>query len=294
MNALRYVVITPARDEQQYLPYTIECMECQTVLPQQWIIVDDGSRDATWQLISHAVRKHAWITGIRRRDRGFRHAGTGVVEAFYEGYRAIKDDNWHFLVKFDADLSFEPQYFEACFSEFSKNRKLGIGGGTICRKVDGVLEAESRIDPSFHVRGATKIYRRECWFQIGGLIHAPGWDSADEIKANMLGWETATFVNLKLYHHRIAGGAYGQWSNYVKGGRANYIAGYHPLFMLAKVLRRMFVKPYGIGAAGLLAGYVDGYLRGVPRIPDKDLVRYLRKEQLNRLLGRPSLWSKAG
>ena len=38
------------------------------------------------------------------------------------------------------------------------------------------------------MRGATKIYKRDCWEAIGGLWVAPGWDTIDEVKANMLGW----------------------------------------------------------------------------------------------------------
>src|SRR5262249_32695115 len=160
------------------------------------------------------------------------------------GFRTIRDPSWQFVAKFDGDLSFTGDYFEQCLRRFETNPKLGIGGGTICNEVNGALEVESKIDPAFHVRGATKIYRRECWEQIGGLIRASGWDTVDEVKANMLGWVTGTFGDVKLVHHRPAGEAYGQWSNLIKNGRANYVAGYHPLFMFLKCCRRMAVKPY--------------------------------------------------
>jgi hypothetical protein len=157
--------------------------------------------------------------------------------------------------------------------------------------VNGSLEVESRIDPAFHVRGATKIYRRGCWEQIGGLIRAPGWDTLDEIKANMLGWTTRTFPDLQIIHHRPAGGAYGQWNNLLKNGRANYIVGYHPLFMLLKCLRRAFEKPYLLHGCGLWLGFLGGYVKGVPRAAEKEVIQYFRQQQINRLLGRKSLWS---
>jgi hypothetical protein len=157
--------------------------------------------------------------------------------------------------------------------------------------VNGSLEVESRIDPAFHVRGATKIYRRECWEQIGGLIRAPGWDTLDEIKANMLGWTTRTFPDLPLIHHRPAGGAYGQWSNLLKNGRANYIVGYHPLFMLLKCLRRTFERPFFVQGCGLWLGFLGGYVKGIPRAAEKEVIQYFRQQQMNRLLGRKSLWS---
>lgn len=286
-----YVVISPVRNEEKYLPGTISCMAASSVLPRQWIIINDGSTDGTAALLEEAARQFPWITLLHRGDRGFRQAGTGVIEAFYHGYSAIKSPDWEFLVKLDGDLSFSKDYFEKCFKNFAAEPKLGIAGGTICNERKGELEPESKIDPIFHVRGATKIYRKQCWDQIGGLIQAPGWDTVDEVKANMLGWNTRTFPEIRLIHHRIAGAAYGRWNNWVKGGRAAYISGYHPVFMLLKSCRRLFEQPYFIGGCGLLFGFLQGYCKRLQRVPDRDLVRYFRQQQINRLLRRPSLWT---
>ena len=150
--------------------------------------------------------------------------------------------------------------------------------------------AEVKSDPKFHVRGATKIYRRECWNQIGGLLRAPGWDTVDELKANMVGWETRTFNDLKLLQHKDTGSADGAWRNWVKNGLANYISAYHPLFMLAKCFKRTFSRPYFLSAAGLAFGFASGYVRRVPRIEDSSLARYIRGQQLRKLTFRPSIW----
>ena len=185
--------------------------------------------------------------------------------------------DWDFIVKLDGDLSFEPDYFERCLERFEKDPKLGIGGGTICNMVSGALVVEAPSDPAFHVRGATKIYKRQCWDAIGGLIRQPGWDTVDEYKANMLDWATYTFPEIKVQHHRKAGRAQGTWKNWVKNGLANYVAGYHPLFMSCKCVRRAFTKPYGIAAAGLMVGFVGGYLRCMSQVDDRALIRYVRR-----------------
>jgi hypothetical protein len=169
---------------------------------------------------------------------------------------------------------------------------LGIGGGTICKETAGHLLPESTIDPAFHVRGATKIYKRDCWERLGGLIRAPGWDTVDEFKANMLGWATYTFPEIQVLHHRPAGQAQGDWKNWVKNGRANYVAGYHPLFMLLKCVSRLKSRPYGIAALGLFTGYLSGYLRKVPMVGDEQLIRYVREQQMRRLLNRENLWAQ--
>jgi biofilm PGA synthesis N-glycosyltransferase PgaC len=291
MAITKYIVISPVRNEEKHLPLTIECLVKQSIQPFKWVLVNDGSDDKTGGIIDEAASKNQWIKALHRTDRGFRQAGGGVIDAFYDGFKTICAEDWDFLVKLDADLSFPRDYFERCFKRFEARPGLGIGGGTICSEVNGAPEIESKIDPVFHVRGATKIYRRECWEQIGGLIHAAGWDTVDEVKANMLGWQTATFLDLKVLHHRPAGEAYGQWSNLVKNGRANYVAGYHPLFMLLKCIRRLFEKPFLVEACGLWVGFVGGYLQRVPKVNDKAVIKYFRSQQMKRLLGRKSLWS---
>ena len=288
---MNYVIVSPVRNEAKFLPLTLDSLARQTIRPFRWVIVNDGSADETGRIADEAARQHDWIRVVHRADRGFRQAGGGVIDAFYSGYPLVEKEAWDFIVKLDGDVSFENDYFEKCFGQFAAASRLGIGGGLICNLRDGELVEESKVDPSFHVRGATKIYRAACWKEIGGLLKAPGWDTLDEVKANMLEWKTRTFREIKTVHHRPAGGAYGTWPNFVKNGLANYIAGYHPLFMLTKCARRVLVKPYGVQAVGLMSGFLKGYIKRIPQVEDPALIKYFRQQQMNRLMGRPSLWS---
>jgi poly-beta-1,6-N-acetyl-D-glucosamine synthase len=288
---VRYIVIAPVRDEAAYIQRTLESVASQTNLPVQWIIVNDGSTDETGRLIEEAAAKYSWIKAVQRENRGARRAGGGVVEAFYAGLEHLEDREWEYLVKLDGDVTFESDYFERCFEKFAKESRLGIGGGLICNNVGGILQAESKVDPPFHVRGATKIYRRECWQDLGGIVNAPGWDTIDELKANMLGWSTRTFPDIKILHHRPAGAAYGTWSNWVKNGRANYVTGYHPVFMLLKCISRLTKKPYIVAGAGLAWGFVTGYFKGVSRGVEPEVMLYLHRQQMNRLFLKKSLWN---
>lgn len=288
LSDVKYVVITPVRDEEAYLRYTMESMLAQTVSPQEWIIVNDGSADATGKIIDEYAGRYSWIRAVHRQNRGFRHAGGGVVEAFNEGYQTVSFRDWHFIVKLDGDLSFEPDYFEKCFANFQRNSMLGIAGGTIYNLVNGKKELEKT--PSFHVRGATKIYRRECWDAIGDLWPVPGWDTIDEVKANMLGWSTRSFSELPLTHYRFTSSAEGFWRGFVKGGRANYICGYHPLFMLVRCVNRLFRVPYVIGSLGLAYGFISGFIKRIPQVNDRALIAYLRQQQMHRLMGKQTIW----
>jgi poly-beta-1,6-N-acetyl-D-glucosamine synthase len=291
MRQPEYTLITPVRNEQDHVRATIDSVISQTALPARWIVVDDGSSDHTAKIVCAAAAQHPWIQLVRRADRGFRKPGTGVMEAFFDGYAQIGHSHWDFLVKLDGDLSFAKDYFEKCFEHFRTNTRLGIGGGTICRIADGRAVPEVKSDPPFHVRGATKIYRRECWEAIGGLIQATGWDTMDEVRANMLGWQTYSFRELKVIQLRETGGANGIWGDSFKNGRANYIVGYHPLFMAAKCLRRLRQRPYCIISVALWCGFLSGYLARVSHLAEPELIRYLRAQQLRALLGKESLWT---
>ncbi len=287
-SAIKYVIITPARDEEKYIAKTIESMLLQTIRPAEWVIVNDGSTDRTGEIIDEYAAKHPWIRAVHRTNRGFRKAGGGVVDTFNDGYRTLTCKDWDFIVKLDGDLSFDPDYFERCFAHFEQDPRLGVGGGVMCYIEDGKKSFEA--NPAFHVRGATKIYKRSCWDAIGGFWPAPGWDTMDEVKASMLGWTTRSFPELHLLHHRHTGAADGTWANLVKNGRANYICGYHPIFMLLKCVRRIKFKPHLLGPAALMYGFVSGYLKRIPQVDDPKTIQYLRNQQMARLSGKDSIW----
>jgi len=285
-----YVIVSPARDEAKHIEKTITSVIAQTIRPSRWIIVDDGSSDGTREIVERYAACTDFITLLCNPNRGYRAPGTGVVEAFRLGYAALKEQTWEYLIKLDADLSFEPDYFQTCFALFEADAKLGVAGGTICTFANGVVQVDTPRDPSFHVRGATKIYRRACWEQIAPLVAAPGWDTVDEMKANMHGWTTRTFCNIKLIQHKPTGAATGHWRDAYKNGQANFVAGYHPLFMLAKCARRLAFTPVLFHSVALFAGYFSGYLRRSPRLVDAKTIQFIRHQQMRRLLLRSSIY----
>ena len=124
-NTVKYVVISPVRDEEANLARTVETMIAQSVRPSEWIIVDDGSTDRTAAIADSYAGQYDWIRVCHRNNRGFRKAGGGVVDAFNDGYRSLRSNDWDFVVKLDGDLSFAPEYFDSCFRAFAAEEKLG-------------------------------------------------------------------------------------------------------------------------------------------------------------------------
>ncbi|MRR05406.1 MAG: glycosyltransferase family 2 protein [Deltaproteobacteria bacterium] len=281
-KAFRFIVISPVRNEAKNIEYAIKSVISQTIRPLKWIIVDDGSSDTTPDIVSRYLPENEWISLLRLSDRGFYDLmGGAAIKVFYKGYETIGDLDYDYLVKLDGDISFAPDYFEQLFKEFSENSKLGIASGT-CFSWNGKKFAK---EPSYrlHARGAARMYRKQCWDAIGGSVPKLGWDSIDVYKARMLGWETYSFEHIPMKHHVLTWTKGGIAHGKERQGRLCYLMGMHPLFFLAKAIRMVFSKPYIIGAMILCYGFIKSYAQKEERVVDKELMTYIRKDQLGRL-----------
>ena len=282
MTTSSYVVISPARNEEDYIERTIRCMVSQTVQPLEWIIVDDGSSDRTVGFVEPFTKEHSWIRLVRRPDRGSRQRGPGVVSAFYDGYTCLEHEHYDFIVKLDVDLSFDAIYFEELLRRFEAFPSLGIAGGAlyIFRNNAWILDKA----PLDNVLGPTKVYRRTCFDEIGGLTPALGWDAIDDLKAQVLGWETRTFRDLVVLHYRAIGKRSGALRAGMQHGKGAYFMGGHPLYVLARGIYRMGRdRPLVLAGLGILLGYFGSYVRGEPQVDDSAVVALLRRKQLRRI-----------
>jgi glycosyltransferase involved in cell wall biosynthesis len=277
----RYVVITPARDEEETLPFTIASMRGQSISPARWIIVDDGSTDRTQEIARAAEADLPWLEVVTRQNRGHRALGGGVVDTFNEGFERIKGGEWDFVVKLDADLSFERDYFERLLHLFDEHPRLGMASGKTFLMENGQKRIEWCHDE--HVRGPAKMYRAECYREIGGLVAVRGWDMIDETRAQMGGWATRSYTEIELIHHRpIDGRQSNVLASRYKMGELYHFLGYHPLYHLARSLRSAVQDfPIMVGGIALLLGYISASLRGRKRY-DEEYVRFVQRKQMQR------------
>lgn len=278
----RLVIISPCRDEAQFVELTLRSVVNQTRPPDRWIIVDDDSRDATPDIVSCYAANHRWIELVRRKRGGERQLGPGVVSAFNAGLAHLGDGPFDVIAKLDCDLEFGPACFAAILAHFNDAR-VGMASGTTSLKVDAQLVSERYT--AYHVPGQAKFYRRACFEQIGGLQPIYGWDIIDETDARRHGWVTLSDPTIQIVHNRLQGAALGTLRGRVIWGRGAYAIGSHPMFALARGIYRMAERPWLIGGVAFLWGFFSGYFDpAVRRAHDPDLVRYLRREQRYRLL----------
>jgi glycosyltransferase involved in cell wall biosynthesis len=280
----RYVVVTPVRDEAARLQRTIDSLVDQTVRPVEWLIVDDGSGDATPAIATRAARMHPWIHLHCRRDRGERKLGGGVVDAFYDGLAHLRTQDYEYLCKLDGDLAFGPHYFENLFARFAAQPDLGTASGKtyIEHKHRWIPE---RFGDEFSFGGA-KLYRRECFEAIGGFVPEVMWDGIDCHRCRMLGWQARSIDDpqLTLYHLRQMGSSHRSiFHGRLRWGRGQWFMGSHPLYIVASSVYRMADPPYLLGGFCLGLGYFLACLRRRPRYPDLEFRKHLRRWQLAKL-----------
>jgi len=284
MSAGKYVLITPARNEEAFIERTLQAVIAQTVLPKKWIIVSDGSTDRTDEIVSHYVAKYDFIQLVRITGHNQR-TFSSKVNAFNAGYHPLRNMEYDYIGILDADVSFGPSYYEMILKKFLDNKKLGIAGGIrydLCNgKFERVLCARNSVGGPF------QLFRRKCYEDIGGFtpLAIGGEDAVAEIMARMHGWQVQSFPEIKVFHYRWTGTATGSvLVTKFREGIKNYLLGYHPLFQMVRSIYRVKEKPYGLSGLLLLSGYVWAFSQRYERAVSKDLVRYLRREQVATLM----------
>ncbi len=291
MSQLKYVLITPARNEAEFIKDTIDSVISQTVLPEKWVIVSDGSTDGTDDIVKGCISANSWIELVRmpeHRDRQF----AAKVQAFNAGRDSLEGIAYDVIGNLDADITFETDYFEFLLNRFHSNPQLGVSGTPF---VEDGSHYDYRFTNIEHVSGACQLFRRECFEQIGGYIpiRGGGIDWTAVTTARMKGWQTRTFTEKTCFHHRKIGtgntNSLGAWFRH---GHKDYYLGGHPLWQLFRGLYQMKHRPYFLGGLLLLTGYIWGRLGHTERPVSKDLIAFHQAEQMTRLRNFAGKWTR--
>jgi glycosyltransferase involved in cell wall biosynthesis len=278
-----YVIVTPARNEAQFIKATIQSMVAQTVKPLRWVIVSDGSTDGTDDIVQRYVAEHPWMELLRMPERHERHF-SGKVYAFEAGYGRLAGLDYDIVGNLDADISFGPGHMAFLLEKFAENPLLGVGGTPY--EVEGTAAYDYRFASIHHVAGACQLFRRECFEEIGGYVAVRG-GSIDYIAvsaARMKGWQTRSFTEQKFTHLRETGTAEkGVLSARFRNGVKDYAIGNHPLWELCRAAFQMTKRPFLLGGLAVLTGYFWSTIRRLERPVKPDMVAFERREQMRRL-----------
>ncbi len=275
---MNYKIITPAYNEEKLIQNILESIVNQTHLPTEWIIVDDNSTDNTAKLINVFTRKYKWIKYLFKKSSfEQRSSGAKVISAFNYGYEIIKNKPFDFIVKLDADLTLPMNYFEEVTNAFIKDSSIGICGGYCIHNINNKWIREKSAD--YHIRGAFKAIRRECWEDIGGFKEVLGWDGLDEMSAFQRGWSSAN-LKVRVIHHRQTAISYNKLELAKKTGKANYANGGNLFLAMIRTLVRIPKKPYLIFAWKFFMGYLNAYLKKERKNVSAELSKFINNFHL--------------
>ncbi len=278
-----YVLITPARNEAQFIDLTLQSVVSQTARPERWVIVSDGSTDGTDEIVGKYAAEYPWIELIRmpeRRERNF----AGKVHAFNAGYAKVQGLPYEVIANLDADISFDRDYFAFLLRKLAEDPALGLVGTPFREGSDRMYDY--RFVSIEHVSGACQVFRRECFEQVGGYVPVKGGciDHIAVVTARMKGWKTRTFTEKICQHHRPIGTAIqGGVMTRFKGGAKDYAIGNHPIWELCRCAYQMTKRPVVVGGLVLGSGYLWEFMRRAERPVSPELVDFYRREQMHRL-----------
>jgi biofilm PGA synthesis N-glycosyltransferase PgaC len=283
----RIVVISPCRDEAKFMRRTLDSMAAQTLPSTLWIVVDDGSTDDTPRILAEYAQRLPYLRVVRRENRGTRAVGPGVIEAFYAGLETINLNDYDYVCKLDLDLDLPPRYFETLISRMEADPRLGTCSGKAYfpHPETGELISEGCGDETS--LGMTKLYRADCFQQIGGFVRQVMWDGIDNHRCRMLGWKACSWDDqeIRFTHLRPMGSSQQSlWTGRQRHGFGQYFMGTGPVYMTASALLRAVRRPYLVGGLGMLVGYFGAVLRRAPRYEDPQFRRFLRRYQWQCLL----------
>jgi glycosyltransferase involved in cell wall biosynthesis len=281
---MKYVLITPAHNEEKFITKTLDSMVVQTLLPERWVIVDDGSTDRTAEIVESYEKQYPWIE-LLRRPRGSDRSFAGKVYAFNLGLGRVASLTFEVLGNLDADLSFDPDYLAFLMEKFLDDPKLGVAG-TPFTENGGYDTAGDSFEGENHVAGGCQLFRRRCFEEIGGYVPngIGGIDWIAVTTARMKGWKTRSFSEKRFHHYRSLGtaGRSGLAAKFSYGEKDYYLGG-SPLWQLFRVAYRMTKRPILIDGLALLSGYCWAAIRRVERSVTPELMRFHRREQMKKL-----------
>jgi biofilm PGA synthesis N-glycosyltransferase PgaC len=289
MTALpQYVLITPARNEAEFIELTLKSVVAQTVQPLKWIIVSDGSTDGTDEIVSKYATEYRWIELLRMPERRERHFA-GKVLAFNAGQARVRDLPYEVIGSLDGDISFEPDYFSFLLGKLAEDSGLGLVGTPF--REESSHTYDYRFASIEHVSGACQVWRRQCLEEIGGYVPVKGGliDHIAVLTARMKGWKTRTFTDKVCNHHRAMGTA--QQSLLVsrfKNGAKDYAIGNHPIWELFRTTYQMTKRPFVVGGLMVGFGYFWSLIRRVERPVSRELMAFQRRQQMRRLISLPT------
>ena len=277
---MKYYLIIPAHNEDEFIRLTLESLVSQTVLASKIVVVNDNSTDATAEIVSDFAKEYPFISLVNKTSEAIHLPGSKVIQAFHKGYETI-DADYDIIVKLDADLILPLNYFETIINHFQSDDTIGMAGGFAYIEKNGEWILENLTDKD-HIRGAFKAYRKACFTDIGGLKPAMGWDTVDELLAKYFQWKVITDASLIVKHLKPTGANYNKTARF-KQGEAFYSLGYGFWITAVSSAKLAFMKKKPLLFLDYIQGFWKAKIAKKPLLVSEKQAEFIRNYRLQKM-----------
>ena len=282
-----YALITAAKNEAPHIELTMQSVIAQECKPICWVIVNDGSTDATEAIVSKYLREAKFIhliSNLPRDKRDFGAKARALKQAL--DYLTKNNAACKYLGTLDADISFKPDYYKCLIRRMESESNYGITSG-VCYESENGQWVYDHPNPEWCCGGQAQVFRSHLYNEFGGYPELPlgGEDTVLEYLVREKGYNVRAFTDCIFHHHKKTSFSGNKGlRDYFLQGKQSYLWGSRFIYELIKSAARARRKPYLLSGIWRLLGYVGGAIEyRKPSIPAQQ-VRIVRKQQLHRLL----------
>ncbi len=239
------LIVTPMHNEADNVAGLLSSLHAQRFQDFDWVAVDDGSTDGTAERLAEVdTEKRATILS-KPNDGGL--IGGSAFSSWRFGVEAVLPRKpYSHVMKLDADVRLAPDYLERIMAIARDG--VGIAGGITVSK--GMTEQK------FHVLGAVKMYTAEAYRAIQPMPTTIGFDVLDEIAVGVAGLETRVDTDAHFELARLTGSSAGITHGRYRNGRGCRWTGYWFPYFLLHCARFLVRRPYVVGSAAMMWGYL--------------------------------------
>ncbi|HSB56550.1 MAG TPA: glycosyltransferase family A protein [Nitrosopumilaceae archaeon] len=241
-----YWVLVTVKNGETTIKQSIESILFQSIKPSFICVVDDGSTDSTKVILSELMKNNKnFIHIITLPDKGY--DSRRIVHNWNKACEYVKECgySYSYLLISSDDVVFPEDYVQKLINEIEQDPKLVIVSGN-----RGLQQSDYMSLPE----GAGRLIRMKFFKQIG-FRHPPyyGYEPWILYKALQLGYKVKKLTEIKYEHLRT----FGVGHKFVEYGPAMRCLGYHPMFVLARVLRNFFTGKAGISKLASVHMFFD-------------------------------------
>jgi glycosyltransferase involved in cell wall biosynthesis len=238
---MSYWVAVVARNAGNNIGATIDSLLNQTLLPQNIVVVNDGSSDDTDAVLEQSAQQHRLITILTLPDNGYdiRRVPQNINIAL----QANRNCTEKYVMISGDDCAYPNTYVQQIIDNM--NNKIVVASGRPTRS--GLQSHEH--SPS----GSGRIIRTSFLKEMGFKFPVrAGWEAWLLYQARMNGYETKLLNDLTYSHVRPRGTRH----QFTYWGAAMYTLGYHPLYAFGRIMRNLLRNSSLKASAGLFRGYL--------------------------------------